>query len=71
MFLYLNIIFTKVFLKQFIYILIIFCIAFTYGCKAKKCPNFEGDGAKHHVKYDKDGLVKKKGSTSQRTWDTY
>ncbi len=47
------------------------CAIFTFACKTKKSPNFEGDGAKHHVKYDKNGLVKKKGATPQRTWDNY
>ena len=59
------------FLKRLLYSLLLLLIVFVYSCKAKRCPNFEGDGAHHHVKYDKNGLVKKKGPAPQKTWDNY
>jgi hypothetical protein len=51
--------------RKLLYIFIIACLA--GACKAKKCPTFDGDNAKHHVKYDKKGHVKKKKSPGNRT----
>jgi hypothetical protein len=58
-------------LKNIFSFILTVAIASSYSCKAKKCPNFEGDGANHHVKYGKGGLVKKKGPTPQRSWGNY
>jgi len=62
---------TNVFLKRFIHFLFIVFFVFAFSCKAQKCPNFSGDNANHHVKYDKKGLVKKKGPAPQRTYSDY
>jgi hypothetical protein len=46
---------------------LVLAIASGYGCKAKKCPTFDGDGAKHHANYDKKGLVKSKNKKTAPT----
>ncbi|MEI6509185.1 MAG: hypothetical protein WCO54_11930 [Bacteroidota bacterium] len=58
-------------MKKYTYILLIIGVIIIASCKAKKCPRFDGDGTDHHVKYNKGGLVKKKGNSPSRTWDTY
>jgi hypothetical protein len=57
-------------IKHFLYILLITGLVTGGGCKAKKCPTYDGDGAKHHVNYGKKGLVKKKNKGPSRTWDS-
>jgi hypothetical protein len=57
--------------RRSIHFLLIICISCLFSCKAKKCPNFESDGANRHVKYDKNGLVKKKNKSQNRSWDDY
>lgn len=58
-------------IKQIVMLLCIVSIAIGYGCKAKKCASYEGDGAKHHVNYSKQGLVKKKQKSPSRSWGGY
>lgn len=60
-----------VYLKRFICCSMLISIILAAGCKAKKCPTYDGDGAKHHVNYSKKGLVKKKGGRGPaRPWDS-
>lgn len=47
-------------IKHFVILLCIVILLPLFGCKAKKCPTFDGANGGKRVEYKKNGLVRKR-----------